>query len=69
VEKKDPFVVELYARNEKAKKPWVKPDPCSHLWELALPHDIAAGTHQLKVRATDEYGRAVVDTMVLEVTA
>ncbi len=67
-EKKDPFVVELYARNERAKKPWVKPNNSSHLWELTLPRDIAVGTHQVKVRATDEYGRTAVGSMVLEVT-
>ncbi|WP_407048438.1 calcineurin-like phosphoesterase C-terminal domain-containing protein [Methyloraptor flagellatus] len=67
VERKDPFVVELYARNEATKKPWVKPANASHLWELPLPRNLPAGTHRVTVRATDEYGRTAVDSMVLEV--
>lgn len=67
VERKDPFVVELYARNQATTKPWVKPANASHLWELPLPRNLPAGTHRVTVRATDEYGRTAVDSMVLEV--
>lgn len=69
VSRRDPFVEELFTRNAKAKKSWVKPELSSHVWEANLPSDLAVGTHQLKVRAKDEYGRTVVDSMVLEVTA
>ncbi len=65
----DPFVEEVFARNQATKKPWVKAEPCSHLWVARLPADLAAGTHCIRVRVTDEYGREHRDHLVLEVTA
>src|SRR5262249_35089608 len=53
----DPFVQEVFGRNEATKKPWVKAEPCSHLWVARLPADLDAGTHCIAVVATDEYGR------------
>jgi hypothetical protein len=63
----DPFVKEVFARNQSTKKSWVKAEPCSHLWVARLPPDLEAGTHCIKVRVTDEYGRAHHDHLVLEV--
>jgi hypothetical protein len=68
VERLDPFVVEVYARNRASKKSWVEAGKSSHLWQGGLPADLAAGTHRVAVRATDEYGRLRVASMVLEVT-
>jgi hypothetical protein len=65
----DPFVQEVFARNEATKKPWVKADPCSHIWVARLPADLDAGTHCIAVRVVDEYGREHRDHLVLEVTA
>jgi hypothetical protein len=65
----DPFVQEVFARNEATKKPWVKADPSSHIWVARLPADLDAGTHCIAVRVTDEYGREHRDHLVLEVTA
>ncbi|HXW24490.1 MAG TPA: calcineurin-like phosphoesterase family protein [Xanthobacteraceae bacterium] len=65
----DPFVEEVFARNEATKKPWVKADPSSHIWVARLPADLDAGTHCIAVDVTDEYGRAHRDHLVLEVTA
>ena len=65
----DPFVEEVFARNEATKKWWVKADPSSHIWVARLPADLAAGTHCVHVIATDEYGREHRDHLVLEVTA
>jgi hypothetical protein len=65
----DPFVEEVFARNEATKKPWVKAGPSSHIWVARLPADLEAGTHRVDVIATDEYGRAHRDHLVLEVTA
>ena len=65
----DPFVEEVFARNEATKKPWVKADPSSHIWVARLPADLDAGTHCIAVDVTDEYGRAQRDHLVLEVTA
>lgn len=69
VSRPDPFVAEEFARNEATKKPWVKAEPCSHLWVARLPADLDAGTHCIAVRVTDEYGREHRDHLVLEVTA
>jgi hypothetical protein len=63
----DPFVKEVFARNQATKKSWVKAEPCSHLWVARLPADIEAGTHRIKVQVTDEYGRQHHDHLVLEV--
>src|SRR5215475_6165408 len=40
----DPFVQEVFARNEATKKPWVKAEPCPHIWVARLPADLDAGT-------------------------
>jgi hypothetical protein len=64
----DPFVKEVFARNQATKKPWVKAELCSHLWVARLPADLEVGTHCIKVRVTDEYGREHHDHLVLEVT-
>jgi hypothetical protein len=64
----DPFVQEVYARNEATKKPWVKAEPCSHIFVARLPADLGAGTHCVKVRAVDEYGRVHDDSLVVEIT-
>ena len=65
----DPFVQEVFARNEATKKPWVKADPSSHVWVARLPVDLDAGTHCVQVRAVDEYGREHRDHLVVEVTS
>jgi len=69
VRRPDPFVEEVFARNEATKKPWVKAEPSSHIWSARLPADLEAGTHLIAVRAIDEYGREHRDRPVLEVTA
>ena len=68
VERVDPFVVEVYARNEATKKPWVSAGKSSHLWQATLPAAMAPGTYRVAVRATDEYGRRHRAQMILEVT-
>jgi hypothetical protein len=68
IERLDPFVVEVYDRNRESKKPWVEAAKSSHLWQGNLPSDLGAGTHRVVVRATDEYGRIHLGSMVLEVT-
>ncbi len=69
VERTDPFVVEVYARNADSKKPWVEPSRSTHLWQGPLPAELPAGTHRVSVRASDEYGRGHEAFLVLEVTA
>jgi hypothetical protein len=65
----DPFVQEVFARNEATKKPWVRADPSSHIWVARLPTDLDAGTHCIQVRAVDEYGREHRDHLVVEITS
>lgn len=67
VERIDPFVQEVYARNADTKKPWVEAGMSSHLWEARLPPDLPPGTHRITVQASDEFGRAYAAAMVLEV--
>jgi hypothetical protein len=63
----DPFVQEVYGRHAAERKPWVKPELSSHLWQATLPAGLAAGTHRLAVRARDEHGRLHEAHLVLEV--
>jgi hypothetical protein len=67
VERLDPFVLEVYTRHPESKKPWVEAGMSSHIWQSGLPADLAAGTHRVAVRATDEYGRVHTASMILEV--
>jgi len=69
VERIDPFVAEVYARNPDTKKPWVNAGNSSHVWQAALAADLSAGAHRVTVRSVDEYGRTHSASMVLEVTA
>ena len=64
----DPFVVEVFARNEATKKPWVRADACSHVWTTRLPGDLAPGTHLVVVEAVNEYGEKLSGRLALEVT-
>ncbi len=63
----DPFVAEVYGRNAATRKPWVKPELSSHLWQADLPAGLGAGTHRLQVRAVDEYGGRHTASMILEI--
>lgn len=63
----DPFVEDLFARNDAVKKPWVKAEVSSHMWVARLPAGLPAGTHRLTVTAVNEYGHAVGGTLALEV--
>lgn len=66
-ERVDPYVVDLYARNQDTKKRWVQPGKSSHLWQARLPGDLGVGSHAVQVRGRDEFGRAHAAAMVLEV--
>jgi methionine-rich copper-binding protein CopC len=64
----DPFVEEVFARNEATKKPWIKAELSSHMWVARLPADLPPGTHRVVVEAITEYGDAVSGRIALEVT-
>ncbi len=63
----DPFVEEVFARNEATKKAWVKADPSSHVWTARLPGDLRPGAWRVVVEAVDEYGRMLTGRLALEV--
>jgi hypothetical protein len=64
----DPFVEEVFARNEATKKPWVKADNSSHIWTARLPGDLKPGAYLVVVEAVGEYGQPLGGRLVLEVT-
>ncbi len=64
----DPFVEEVFARNEATKKAWVKADNSSHIWTARLPGDLQPGAYRVLVEAVDEYGRTLTGRLALEVT-
>jgi hypothetical protein len=64
----DPLSADLF-RGPAPRKAWVAATPCAHLWQCALPQDLAPGAHTLLVRSIDEYGRAHTARALLEVTA
>jgi len=64
----DPFVEEVFARNEATKKSWVKAEVSSHVWTARLPGDLEPGAYRVIVEAINEYGRPVTGRLALEVT-
>jgi hypothetical protein len=64
----DPFVEEVFARNEATKKFWVKAEVSSHIWTARLPGDLAPGAYRVAVEAVNEYGKPVSGGLALEVT-
>ncbi len=64
----DPFVEEVFSRNEATKKAWVKAENSSHVWTARLPADLAPGAYRIEVEAVNEYGRTVTGRLALEVT-
>jgi 3',5'-cyclic AMP phosphodiesterase CpdA len=64
----DPFVQEVFDRNEATKKPWVKAENSTHIWTARLPGDLAPGTYPVVVEATGEYGQPLRGRLALEVT-
>jgi C terminal of Calcineurin-like phosphoesterase/N terminal of Calcineurin-like phosphoesterase len=64
----DPFVQEVFARNEATKKFWVKADDSSHIWTARLPGVLGPGTYPVVVEAVGEYGQPLNGRIALEVT-
>ena len=64
----DPYMLEVFARNEETKKSWLQATPSSHLFSADLPDDLKAGTYTLSVEAQDEFGRVHHGHTVLEIT-
>jgi hypothetical protein len=64
----DPFVEEVFSRNEATKKLWVKADNSSHIWTARLLADLPPGVYRVVVEAVDEHGRTLTGRLALEVT-
>ena len=64
----DPFVQDVFARNEATKKAWVKANDSSHVWVARLPGDLKPGTYPVVVEAVGEYGQTLNGRLALEVT-
>jgi len=64
----DPFVEEVFARNEATRKAWARADISSHIWTARLPGDLAPGTYPVVVEALGEYGQRLTGRLALEVT-
>ncbi len=64
----DPFVQQVYWRNNATKKPWVQPVKSTHLWAAKLPAGLAPGTHRVSVRALDEFCVAFSQSFMLEIS-
>ena len=67
VRRTDPHVEELYSRHADTLPSWVEPAPTTHIWQAVLPRDLAGGTHDVQVRATDEFGEEHRGSMILEI--
>jgi hypothetical protein len=68
VSRVDPYILELFARNQDTKKTFVNAAPSSHLFSADLPDELPPGTYTLSVRATDEFGRTHHAHTILEIT-
>ena len=64
----DPTYVEHSERNAESIKPWVEPEPSSHIWVADLPDELAPGTHLLSVIATDDFGSTHHGHKIIEIT-
>ncbi len=64
----DPYMVEVFARNQDTKKSWLQATPSSHLFSADLPDDLEPGTYTLSVEAVDEFGRTHHGHTILEIS-
>ena len=64
----DPLTEKLFMQAGATRKPWVRAETSSHIWEAALPMDLACGLHRLNVTATNEYGKVHQGVLIFEVT-
>ena len=55
--RKDPYMLEQYARHRSSKKTWVEATLSTHLFEADLDANLPPGVHAITVQAEDEFGR------------
>jgi len=68
VQRADPYIVEVFARNPQSKKSFVQAVPSTHLWSADVPDDLQPGVYTISVRAVDEFDRTHHAHQVLEIT-
>ena len=68
VDRRDPMIIEMFARNPETKKSWVSATSSTHLFEADLPDALTAGVYTVSVAAIDEFGREHHSHAVLEIT-
>ena len=65
--RKDPYMLEQYARHRSSKKTWVEATLSTHLFEADLDANLPPGVHTITVQAEDEFGRLHHGHTVLEI--
>ena len=65
--RKDPYMLEQYARHRSSKKTWVEATLSTHLFEADLDASLPPGVHAITVQAEDEFGRIHHGHTVLEI--
>jgi hypothetical protein len=63
----DPMTEDLFRKAGASKKPWVRAEPSSHIWQATLPADLAPGLHRLNVTVKNEYGALHQSVLIFEV--
>ena len=63
----DPLTEDLFRKAGASKKPWVRAEPSSHMWQATLPADLAPGLHRLNVTVENEYGAQHQSALIFEV--
>lgn len=62
----DPFMERQSAEFADTPDSFSSPVPSSHIWEYALPNDLAPGLHKVVVVSKDEFGQKAMDTFTFE---
>ena len=65
--RKDPYMLEQYARHRSSKKTWVEATLSTHLFEADLDANLPQGVHAITVQAEDEFGRLHHGHTVVEI--
>jgi hypothetical protein len=65
--RKDPYMLEQYARHRSSKKTWVEATLSTHMFEADLDANLPPGVHAITVQAEDEFGRLHHGHTVLEI--
>ena len=63
----DPLTEDLFRKAGASKKPWVRAEPSSHIWQATLPADLLPGLHRLNVTIKNEYGSHHQSALIFEV--